>query len=97
MSEDGREYLLEGIRNIEKDIPITWDRVVDTDDYVDIYGWIPNIKRDDFVLLRFEFAEAGDIISFTTSSAKYCEQMYENLIGDGNQEHFVCIKFNEYF
>lgn len=83
--------MLDLINALGKDIPIEWDRIVDTGDYKIAFGWIPNIKRDDFIAICFLEYYA----LYFTSSAKYTNKMAENW--NCMEEHSDCIKFKEYF
>lgn len=86
-----REGMLDSINRLQNGIPINWDRAVETDDYVIVFGWIPNIKQDDFVAIIF----LEEYSLYFTSSVKYTKKMSENW--DCIEEHSDCIKFKEYF
>jgi len=82
--------MLDLISALKKDIPIEWDRIIDTGNYKIVFGWIPNVKQDDFVAICFLEYYA----LYFTSSAKYTKKMARNWDYEG---HSNCIKFNEYF
>ncbi|KKL27464.1 hypothetical protein LCGC14_2384870 [marine sediment metagenome] len=96
---DFRSKILKEIKKIEKDIPIKWDRVIDIDSIVQIYGWIPyNKGRSDFILITFEKYKSEIAIRFTTSSVKFSEKLHNNLMGEETKEGYThCIKFRKYF
>lgn len=86
-----KKEMLDSINSLQKGIPVSWDRVVKTGDYIIVFGWIPNIKRDDFVAIIF----LEEYFLYFTSSVEYTEKMSENW--DCIEEHTNCIKFKEYF
>ena len=89
-----KEDILHNLNILHQGVTIEWDRVVETPNYIDVFGWIPEIRKDDFILVRFEEIKKELYISFTTSSAKYSKQIAENL---NCEIHDDCIKFKEYF
>ncbi|KKM79962.1 hypothetical protein LCGC14_1344680 [marine sediment metagenome] len=94
-----RLEILKQIRRIEKGVPIKWDRVINMDFLVQIYGWIPyNKGRSDFILITFEKYKSEITIKFTTSSVKFSEKLHNNLMGEETKEGYTpCIKFKKYF
>ena len=65
---------------------VVWDRCVVHNAGTVAYGWIPRIDgRFDFVVVEFD--GAGELASFTTSSATRSHEIYRILIGgDGHTE-----------
>jgi len=86
-----KDIILESINELSEGIPIEWDRIVEGKYYFIVFGWIPNIKRDDFVAIIF----LEDYSFYFTSSVKYTEKMSENW--NCIEKHSDCIKFKEYF
>ena len=86
-----KEIILESINELSEGIPIKWDRIIEGKDYLIVFGWIPNIKRDDFVTIIFR----GDYYLYFTSSVEYTRKMSENW--NCIEKHSDCIKFKEYF
>ena len=71
---------------------VTWDRLtfgdVGDNSYGQVFGWIPRSDgQRDFVIVT-SWA-SWDTVNFNTSSAKYSEQIDENLYGP-NDGHGTC-------
>ena len=96
---DFKFEILKEIRKIEKGIPIKWDRVIDMNSHVEMYGWIPyDERRSDFIIIMFEKYDSKIAIRFTTSSIEFSKKLHRNLMGAETEEgHTPCIRFKEYF
>lgn len=96
VTKDIKFILLNAMADISKGIPIKWDRVVASEERVQIYGWIS--KEDglhfDFVLVYLNLQH--EFLNYVTSSAKYTKKMLINWQGN-DHGHADCIPFLEYF
>lgn len=78
---------------------VKWDRVIEDNFIICIYGWI-NREKDsykDFVLLEFARNMYSELIvqNCTTSSAKYSKEI-NKLCGFQEEEHTDCIRIKDY-
>ncbi|MFW9882162.1 MAG: hypothetical protein ACFFG0_54555, partial [Candidatus Thorarchaeota archaeon] len=82
-----------------KDIPIRWDRVIESEYHIIFYGWIGN----DFVHILYIFDDDNEFaVIYSTSSIKYSKKLDKNiqltLTGKYDTNgHKDRIKFADYF
>ena len=77
---------------------ITWDRYTQTDEgFFVVYGWIGRTdgQRDFLVVMLWEYDKPEDVF-YTTSSAKYSEEVSRVLYGTADG-HNACRKIDELF
>lgn len=88
--------LLNAMKDLAAGIPIKWDRVVEGDQRVSVYGWIPKDASPhfDFVMIYIDLIPG--ILNYVTSSVKYSKKMLVNWDGT-DINHVDCITFDEFF
>jgi hypothetical protein len=71
---------------------VAWDRWAGDEDRLVVFGWID--REDgfkDFMTVRFD---DGDLVTFTTSSARYSKEFSARL---GATNHVDCKRVEDYF
>ena len=96
ISKGMKVILLNAMKDLATGIPIKWDRVIQGDQRVSIYGWIPKVNsiHFDFVMVYLDILPG--IMNYVTSSVQYSKQMLTNWDGT-DVNHVDCITFNEFF
>lgn len=93
----------EALKRVLNKFPfVKWDRLIEFQNGVDVYGWIERDKDKykDFVLLNILWVESDfhgvwDIVQCFTSSAKYSLEV-NRLSGFTTEQHTDCIKVSDY-
>ena len=81
------------IKKIMNKLPfVDWDRFIDLDDFIEVYGWIDREKDNykDFVLLEFDMKKKVGYC-LATSSSKYSKEICK-LLGE---KHIDCVPVDE--
>ena len=96
VTKEVKIHFLNMMKDLSKGIPIKWDRVIETENRVNCYGWIlkEGTTHFDFVLLFYD--RKAQYFNYLTSSVKYSKTMLINW-GDPVETHIDCILFDEYF
>lgn len=96
VSKGMKIVLLNAMKDLATGVPIKWDRVVQGDQRISIYGWIPKKESPhfDFVMVYFDFVPS--IMNYVTSSVEYSRKMLTNWDGT-DVNHVDCITFDEFF
>jgi hypothetical protein len=93
ITKDQKSQILKIAKKFAEISPVVWDRVIEIDGCLTVYGWIArNDRKKDFLLLEIDpMQDYG--FQFWTSSAKYSKVFSEGL----GLDHSPCQKFGEYF
>lgn len=92
------EMVVDVLKKLRENIPVTWDRYTKTDDgYYVVYGWIPRSDSNrDFVMIGMNETDPPEDVFYTTSSAKYSVSICDILQGS-SEDHNPCRKVDELF
>ncbi len=88
--------LLNVMKDLATGVPVKWDRVVQGDQRVSIYGWIPKKESPHFDFVMVYMDMVPGIMNYVTSSVEYSRKMLTNWDGT-DVNHVDCITFDEFF
>jgi hypothetical protein len=93
MASDGF-YMADTLRALSF---VQWDRFTEHDGIYTFYGRIDREQDSykDFVVMVYEVGL--EWTGFTTSSAKYTEEIYRILFGNNLENHADCIRVEDHF
>ena len=107
ITKEEKGKIKEFLDMISKEFPIIWDRITEHyevdeelgDFYcIIVFGWIHNIKRDDFIVLEISKSKYTMYqltpTNFITSSVKYTKKLSKKL---KFETHDDCIKYEDFF
>jgi hypothetical protein len=103
MASDGTERIPEWCQNILEDLDmVTWDRFTVGDNsqagrFYIVYGWIERESDDykDFALVRFFPETEKNLVSYTTSSDKWTNEINRRIFGE-DSEHNDCKRVEDH-